>query len=310
MKLMLWARISWVLLALFIAACGSDPNPANETTRVIGPEPTLSSDPIVARIQGTDIRRSDVIREAEAQRAINEGDFLRVDDPVFDRITEELIDQRLLAIEARRRGLENSPAARERLAVAEERILGNVLLETVIDEAVTDEAITRVYNEQASLTGRSDEVSARHIQVATREEIDAVVTQLEAGADFGELAILLSEDIATRMQGGNLGFFSRQSVLPEFAQVAFSTPVGTVSEPFESTSGWHVLRVDSRRAAETPDLEDVRPGIVRFLTFEQIENLVRSLRETVEVERFDVRPANTQVDNNDMPVETEPEPTE
>lgn len=276
-------------LVLLLAVACSQPEPdanlpGEDPVSVINEGP----DPVVARVGETEIHRSDVIREAASQGVIEEGGFLPVSDPVFDRIVEELIDQRLLAIEGRRRGLEDSEAAQERIAVATERILGNVLLETLIDEAVTEEAILRVYNEQATLSGRSDEVHARHILVDTREEIDAITAQLESGADFEELAILYSQDPATRMQGGDLGYFSRQSVLPEFAGVAFSTPVGTVSEPFETDSGWHVLRVESRRATETPGLEEVRPGIVRFLTFQQIENLVRTLREETPIERFEI----------------------
>lgn len=279
--------VNLALAAIVLLACSpTEPvaEPRQSTARTPA-EPI--EDPVVARVGDTFIHKSDVIAEALAQRAIGNGETLLPNDPVFEQIAEELVDQRLLAMEARRRGLENNPVARERLAIAEERILGNVLLETVIDEAVTEDAITRVYNEQASLSGRSDEVRARHIQVETREEIDAVMAQLESGADFAELAVLYSEDLATQMQGGDLGFFSRQSVLPAFSSVAFSLSVGEVSEPFESPSGWHVMRVDSRRAAETPELAEVRPGIVRFLTFEQIENLVRSLRETTEIERFE-----------------------
>tara|TARA_R110002096_G_scaffold33367_1_gene96481 strand:- start:1573 stop:2481 length:909 start_codon:yes stop_codon:yes gene_type:complete len=280
--------LSPLLCLLVLTACSGEPATDVTTTEEAGLAMSTGPDPVVARVDGTPLRRSDVIREAVSQGAIEEGGYLPVDDPVFVRITEELIDQRLLAIEARRRGLQDSQAARERIAVAEERILGNVLLETVIDEAVNEEAITRVYNEQASLSGRSDEVSARHILVNTREEIDAIKAELDAGADFAELAVLYSLDTATRMDGGDLGYFSRQSVLPEFSGVAFSTEVGQISDPFETPSGWHVLRVDSRRSAETPDLEEVRPGIVRFLTFEQIETLVRTLRDTIPVERIDL----------------------
>ena len=240
--------LSPLLCLLVLTACSGEPATDVTTTEEAGLAMSTGPDPVVARVDGTPLRRSDVIREAVSQGAIEEGGYLPVDDPVFVRITEELIDQRLLAIEAR----------------------------------------TRVYNEQASLSGRSDEVSARHILVNTREEIDAIKAELDAGADFAELAVLYSLDTATRMDGGDLGYFSRQSVLPEFSGVAFSTEVGQISDPFETPSGWHVLRVDSRRSAETPDLEEVRPGIVRFLTFEQIETLVRTLRDTIPVERIDL----------------------
>ena len=302
--------VNLTLAAIVLLAC-SPTDPVAEPRQSASRTPVeQSEDPIVARVGDSVIRQSDVVGEAYAQRAIGNGETLSPNDPIFDQIAEELVDQRLLAMEARRRGLENNPVARERLAIAEERILGNVLLETVIDEAVTEDAIARVYNEQASLSGRSDEVRARHIQVETREEIDAVMAQLESGADFAELAVLYSEDLATQMQGGDLGFFSRQSVLPAFSSVAFSLSVGEVSDPFESPSGWHVMRVDSRRAAETPELAEVRPGIVRFLTFEQIENLITSLRETTEIERFELEAPEPENETDDSSEPDTPEAIE
>ncbi|MEA1943080.1 MAG: peptidylprolyl isomerase [Pseudomonadota bacterium] len=252
-----------------------------ETAARIAPD---EADPVVARVDGTVIRRSDVEREAQSQS----GDAEAAPAPgeaEFERVLDELIDQRLLALEARRRGLHQSEEARRRMALAEERILGNVLVETALADAVTEETIQRIYREQVRLIPLGEEVRARHILVDTRAEAEAIVAQLEAGRDFAELAVAMSQDQATRLEGGDLGYFTRQGVLPAFGSVAFSTPEGEVSEPFRSEFGWHLLKVVDRRRQPPPSLEALRPNIVRFYTFDQLEGLIDGLREEAEIER-------------------------
>lgn len=245
------------------------------------------ADPVVARVDGTVIRRSDVEREALAQSG-DDSDLPVPGDADFERVVEELIDQRLLALEARRRGLHQSEEARRRMALAEERILGNVLVETALADAVTEETIQRIYREQVRLIPLGEEVRARHILVDTRAEAEAIVEQLEAGRDFAELAVAMSQDQATRLEGGDLGYFTREGVLPAFGSVAFSTPEGEVSEPFRSEFGWHILKVVDRRRQPPPSLEALRPNIVRFYTFDQLEGLIDGLRQQAQIERPEI----------------------
>lgn len=278
-----------LLIAASLAACGPQPRLAEEEDDserpVLSPDAT---DPVVARVDGTLIRRSDVEREALAQA---EGQIETPPAPgeeEFDRVLEELIDQRLLALEARRRGLHQSEEARRRLALAEERILGNVLVETALADAVTEETIRRIYEEQVQLIPLGEEVRARHILVDTRAEAEAIAQLIEQGRDFAELAVAMSQDQATRLEGGDLGYFTRGGVLPAFGSVAFATPEGDVSDPFQSEFGWHLLQVVDRRRQPPPSLEALRPNIVRFYTFDQLEALIEGLREEAEIERPDI----------------------
>ncbi|WP_300540555.1 peptidylprolyl isomerase [Maricaulis sp.] len=277
--------IPLLLIAAGLVSCGPEPRRAAEPE---APPPAVSpdeTDPVVARVDGTLIRRSDVEREAMAQA---EGELDMPPAPgegEFERVLEELIDQRLLALEARRRGLHRSEEARRRLALAEERILGNVLVETALADAVTEETIQRIYQEQIQLIPLGEEVRARHILVETREEADAIAQLLAEGRDFAELAVAMSQDRATRLEGGDLGYFTRGGILPAFGAVAFSTPEGEVSAPFRTEFGWHLLTVVDRRRQPPPSLEQLRPNIVRFYTFDQLEALIEGLREEAEIDR-------------------------
>ena len=271
---------------LLLASCGPDVPEEDDNTPLPGDTVLAEGEEVIAaEVNGTVIRHSDVLREAAAQGVIPQGSTLPTSDPSYQRVLDELIDQRLLALEARRLGLRETPQARRRIAMAEERILGNVLLESTIAEAVTDERVQRVFEEQSELSRPATEVRARHILVATQEEAEEIRRLIEGGADFAEMAVRYSLDTATRLEGGDLGYFTRQGVLPIFAEVAFNTQAGQVSEPFESASGWHLLKVENLRTAEGRTLDQMRPGIVRFLTFQEIENLITRLEEEADIRR-------------------------
>lgn len=248
-------------------------------------EPLGADDAVAASVGETQIYMSDVRREAVSQNLVEDGAALRPADPVFQQVLSELIEQRLLALEARRQGLDADAETRRRLAAAEERILGNVLVETAVSRSVSDEAVQRVYEEQVRLVPPTEEVRARHILVSTREEADEVARLLAEGEDFATLAAQVSQDPATRFEGGDLGYFTREGILPGFAGVAFETPVGSISAPFQTEFGWHVLTVVDRRNQARPSLDEMRPRIVRFLTLDGIQTLLDTIRETYPVTR-------------------------
>lgn len=290
-----WNKAACLLAAaLALGACAPERDAA---PREAGPErpavdfaftdlgPVSAQDAVAAEVGDTRIYVSDVRREAVSQGLVDDPAALGVEDAGFQQVLSELIEQRLLALEARRQGLDEDPEARRRLAAAEERILGNILVETAVSRSVSDEAIRRVYEEQVRLTPPTEEVRARHILVATREEAQEVARLLDEGEDFATLAAQVSEDPATRFEGGDLGYFTREGILPGFAEVAFETRPGEVSEPFQTEFGWHVLTVVDRRNQPRPSLEEMRPRIVRFLTMEGIQSLLDRIRETYPVTR-------------------------
>lgn len=267
---------------LCLTACGQPDSRNDESAEIQLP------DNAVAQVDQTIIYNTAVQREALAQAVIAEGETLATDDPEYSRIVDELVDQRLLAIEARRRNLQDTPEARRRIAAAEERILGNILLETEIATEVTEDVALRLYSEQTELARPGEQIRARHILVDSREEADAIMGLLADGRDFSELAVQYSTDIATRLQGGDLGYFTREDVLPEIAALAFSALEGEISGPVQTESGWHILRIVDRRSPEGPTFEEMRPSIIRFLTFETISNLLDELHDDARIEMIEL----------------------
>lgn len=266
-----------VLIAalLVLAACGRGPGADRP------PEP---GDRAVATVQKQTIWASDVKREAVAQGLVGEGEPLDVTSDLFRRVLDEVIDQKLLAKEAERRGLDNSALAQRRLAATRERILGDMLVETVVNGTISDRAVETIYQEQVRQARTSEEIRTRLILSRTKAEADAVVGILAQGAVFEAVAMERSIDEATRFSGGDLGY-STLDVMPEaYATALADKPAGSTVGPFQTEGGWAVLRVEDRRRETPPTLEQARPQIVRYLTYEGVRQLLEQLRGKAQVD--------------------------
>ena len=255
----------------------------------------------VASIDGTKIYLSDVERTAASQGLIEVGSPLTPGQPIFQKVLDELIDQRLLALDALRRSLDQEDETRRRLSVARERILGNVLVENHLKDKVNEATIRRMYDEQAGLRDRGIEIQARHILVKTEEDATSMVEKLSEGAAFEALAKEFSEDEGSRDKGGDLGYFTRDMLNEVFTEKAFATPKGERSAPFETEFGWHIVEVQNRRKAPQPTFEEMRSEILNFMTYDEIQTLLKTLRAQGEVKLL-FGQAVTQKD--DQPLET------
>lgn len=269
---------------LLISACNSGGDRV-KTERLRG-DPS-----VVVIVEGEPIYYSDVEQEAKAQATIKAGEKLDVRSPEFDRILQELIDQKLLAQEAHRRGLDQDEEAQFRLAMARERTLGLLLMEDLVAAKVTPEAVERLYREQLKLLQLGQETRVRQIVVATQAEAVALKRQLDRGADFAKLAFQRSLDTDTRLDGGDLGFITPETKPPVFAEAVQNTEVGKVSEPFELERSWRLIMVVERREEQPPSLEESRDKLVRFLTFDQIQTVLEDLRQEARVEQRDANGA-------------------
>lgn len=269
------SKLTLLAMILALAACGRG---AGDDT------PPQAGDQAVARVEGQAIWASDVKREAVAQGLIGEGEPLDVSSDLFRRVLDEVIDQKLLAREAERRGLADSPLAQRRLEATRERILGDMLVETTVNRAISDQAVQALYQEQLRLARNSEEIRLRLILSASREDADAVRGMLAAGTNFEQLAMERSTDEATRFSGGDLGYSTLDVMPADYAAALRTAAAGDTVGPFETEGGWAVLRVEDRRRETPPTLEQARPQIVRYLTYEEVRRLLELLRGRAEVE--------------------------
>ncbi|WP_312147851.1 peptidylprolyl isomerase [Brevundimonas sp.] len=267
--------------------------------------PPEKGDLVVARVLDRSVWASDVRREAVAQGLVGEGEPLDVKSELFRRVLDEVVDQKLLAAEARRRGLDKNAAAQRRLEAVHERILGDMLVESVVSGAVSDQAVERLYQEQQRRAQTTEEIRVRLILSHTKEQADAVVGVLGQGAAFEAVAAQRSIDDATRYSGGDLGY-STLDVLPDaYAAAMRGQAPGVVVGPVQGAGGWAVLRIEDRRLETPPTLDQARPLIVRYLTYEGVRQLLEQLRGKAQVEVF-LNPAKPAAQGSTKPAPAVP----
>jgi len=247
-------------------------------------------DRILARVDRYPILYSQLYAEASSKGLTGSNGSLELEDKDVKRLLEELIDQRVLANEARRVGIDEDRSSQPRLALARDRTLSEILLRRLIESGVTEQSLRDVYDSQIDALQLNEEVRARHILVDDEEEAGTIARQIAAGADFGSLARRYSTDEATAAKDGDLGYFTRADMVKPFSDVAFSTPVGKVSAPFQTQFGWHILKVEDRRQRNPPSFEELRAEIVRYRTFEVVRKEIERLRKDASIDYVQVTP--------------------
>ena len=239
--------------------------------------------PVLAKVNGAEIRQSDV---ALAEEEL--GPSLAQMDPATkkENVLAFLIDMKIVAKAAEDKKIEDRPDFKARLAFTRNRLLMDNLLAVEGKAATTDEAMKKVYDEAAKQIEGEQEVHARHILVETEDEAKAIEAELKKGADFAELAKKKSKDPGAA-DGGDLGFFTKDQMVPEFSTVAFALEPGKISDPVKSQFGWHVIKVEEKRSRKAPDFDQVKAQIETYVTRKAQAEYVAKLRESAKVERMD-----------------------
>src|SRR3989454_9639408 len=195
-------------------------------------------------------------------------------------------DMKTVAKGAEYKKVENNEDFKKRLAFTRSRLLMDSLLANEGKAATTDDAMKKVYEDASKQITGEQEVRARHILVETEDEAKAVKAELDKGADFAELAKKKSKDPGAS-DGGDLGFFTKEQMVPEFSTVAFALEPGKISDPVKSQFGWHIIKVEEKRSRQAPGFDQVKGQIETYVIRKAQADYVAKLREAAKVERMD-----------------------
>jgi peptidyl-prolyl cis-trans isomerase C len=241
------------------------------------------ANPVLAKVNGAEIRASDV---ALAEEEL--GPSLAQMDPATkkENVLSFLIDMKIVSKEAEDKKIADRDDFKTRLAFARNRLLMDNLLAVEGKAATTDENMKKVYEEAAKQISGEQEVHARHILVETEDQAKKIADELKKGADFAELAKKESKDPGAA-DGGDLGFFTKDQMVPEFSTAAFALEPGKISDPVKSQFGWHVIKVEEKRTRKAPDFEQVKPQIETYVVRKAQADYVAKLRTAAKVERLD-----------------------
>jgi peptidyl-prolyl cis-trans isomerase C len=245
-----------------------------------------AADPVVAVVNGDPIHRSAL---EQAQQRLPEQYRQVPLHAIFDPLLDQVIGGKLLVAEAERQKLQDTPAVQQQLALARDEVLRNGLLQATVDKEVTEAKVRAAFEAAKTQPGfAQEEVHAQHILVESEEEARKITAELEKGADFAALAKEHSTDPSAKDNAGDLGYFGREAMVPEFAEAAFTMEPGTISkDPVQSQFGWHVIKVLDRRTA-TPDFATQEPELRQQLARDVVNNFVAQLNSAAKVERFNI----------------------
>jgi peptidyl-prolyl cis-trans isomerase C len=259
-------------------------------------------DPVIAKVNGVEIHQSDLtMAEEDIGQNLPQGG----EDAKRDYLVSYLSDMILLAQAAEERRLQDDPAFKRRATLARNKVLMETLLQSEGKKSLTDQALHAVYDDAVKQMGNEEEVHARHIlfrvasptdEKASKEaedKVKAVIARIKKGEDFAKLANELTEDPSGRKDGGDLGYFTKEQMVPEFSTVAFKLDKGSISDPIKTQFGWHVLKVEDKRKRQPPEYDKVKPQLETFVERKAQMELVNKLRADAKIERLD-KPAQPQ----------------
>jgi peptidyl-prolyl cis-trans isomerase C len=241
------------------------------------------SDPVLARANGIDIRQSDL---ALAEEDIGSAMPQMGPDQKRDYLITYLADVIILAQAADQHQLANRNDVKQRIEFERHKALMEALLQDAGKAAMTDDAMHKVYDEAIKQTPNEEEVRARHILVATEGEAKDIEAQLKNGADFAAVAKEKSKDPGAA-EGGELGWFTKDQMVPEFAEAAFRLDKGQISDPIKTQFGWHIIQVEDKRIKPTPTYDQVKGQLQNYIARRAQAELVDNLRKSATIERFD-----------------------
>jgi peptidyl-prolyl cis-trans isomerase C len=241
------------------------------------------ADPVVARANGVDIRQSDL---AVAEEEVGANMPQMSPDQKRDYLITYLGDVIVLAQAAEQQKLADRDDVKHRLQFERNKVLMETLLQQAGTAAVTDDAMHKVYDDAVKQMPSEQEVHARHILVPTEDEAKAIEDQLKKGADFAALAKEKSKDPGAS-DGGDLGYFTKDQMVPEFAEAAFKLDKGQISDPVHTQFGWHIIKVEDKRTKPTPTFDEVKGQLQNYVEHRAQADLVSKLRSAANIERLD-----------------------
>lgn len=243
-----------------------------------------ATDPVVATVNGAKILRSDV----DAARGQLPEQYRNLPmAQIYQPLLNQLIRTKILSAEARAGKLHETELYKRRVALIQDRLLEEALLQQKIAEKITDDAIRARYDETVGSFPTSEEVRARHILVKTEAEADAIIEDLAGGADFAKLAAEKSIG-PSKTRGGDLDYFGKGQMVPPFEKAAFALAKGEFTKKaVKSPFGWHVIKVEDKRQSKPPSFEESREKIGQELSQKIAADLVKDLTEKAKIERFE-----------------------
>ncbi len=198
---------------------------------------------------------------------------------------EFLIEMKIVAQKAKAEKIDQTEDFKRRMAYVQQRVLMQQLLLKEATAATSDAAVKKFYDEQVAQIKPVEEVRARHILVENEDDAKKIVVRLKGGEDFAKVAKELSKDPGSGAEGGDLGFFTQDRMVPEFAATAFALKPGDLSAPVKTQFGWHVIKLEERRQRPLPAFDQIKDRVAQSLAARAQQEFLANLRKDAKIEK-------------------------
>lgn len=242
--------------------------------------------PVVAKVGDEEITRLDVLNyiQSNVPPPMRQLPLQQL----FAMAQEQVVNAKLMEAKVDEDSVANQEEVKLQLENARKQILRNAYVQGEIDKKMTDDRLQAAYNEYKENFEQVEELKARHMLVAEESKAKDIIQQLNDGADFAELAQEHSTD-GTANNGGDLGYFAKSDVVPEFADAAFALEEGSITqEPVKTQFGYHVIKAEDKRQRPVPEFEDVKQQLESNLRREVLEEIMAGWRESAKIEVYDI----------------------
>ncbi len=266
-----------------VPAGAADPTPPQPVPAAAPASALPPGNTVVARVNGVALHLADV--EAAQQSLPPQAQKLPL-ARIYPILLDRLVDGALVTEAGRSEHLDRDPAVQDRLKLYDDHLIQQAYIEQLIKGAESEGQLKARYQKLLQDQPPREEVRARHILVKTEAEAKSIIAQLDKGADFATLAKKYSTDPGAT-SGGDLGYFTRDDMVPAFSAAAFALPVGKYTEtPVKTEFGWHVILVEDRRVKKPPSFEEARAEVTRLVAHDVIAAKLKELRGNAKIETF------------------------
>lgn len=242
----------------------------------------------VLKVGGDDIKNSEVV---DTWKGLFPGgqapDFASFDENIRQNVLRGIVSERLIYNEAIKAGYDKDAEVKKRLAQLEKQVIMQSFMENKAKNLVTDDQLRAAYAEKVAAAKGQEEVRARHILVASEDEAKKIAADVKKGADFEKIAKEKSTDKGSGANGGELGWFTKDRMVPEFAEAAFKLKKGDISSPIKTEFGWHVIKVEDRRPVQVASFDDMKESLKGELANKSVQTYVESLLKKSDIKYYD-----------------------
>lgn len=251
--------------------------------------PALAEDKdyTIIKLDGEEIKSSEVMSTWKGLFPNGSApDFAGFDENIQQNVLRGLVSERLLYKEAVKAGTDKSEEVKKRLAQIEKQIIIQSFVEQKAKSMASDDQLKSIYQTKVDAAKGQEEVKARHILVEKEEDAKKIAEQVKKGGDFDKLAKEKSTDKGSGANGGELGWFTKEKMVPEFADAAFKLKKGETSAPVKSQFGWHIIKVEDRRPIKVPSFDEMKESLKQEATSKAVESYVEGLLKGADIKYY------------------------